>query len=92
MYLGKLVELADKESVLSRPQHPYTQALMRSVPIPDPHLKRERGKPTAGEVPSPLNPPPGCRFHTRCPMAEERCRVEEPPSARSPPAITPPAT
>jgi len=79
MYLGKLVELADKESVLSRPQHPYTQALMRSVPIPDPHLKRERGKPTAGEVPSPLNPPPGCRFHTRCPMAEERCRAEEPP-------------
>ena len=79
MYLGKLVELADKESVLSRPQHPYTQALMRSVPIPDPHLKRERGKPTAGEVPSPLNPPPGCRFHTRCPMAEDRCRVEEPP-------------
>ena len=79
MYLGKLVELADKEIVLSRPQHPYTQALMRSVPIPDPHLKRERGKPTAGEVPSPLNPPPGCRFHTRCPMAEDRCRVEEPP-------------
>ena len=78
MYLGKLVELADKESVLARPQHPYTQALMRSVPIPDPHLKRERGKPTAGEVPSPLKPPPGCRFHPRCPMAEERCRVEEP--------------
>ena len=78
MYLGKLVELADKESVLARPQHPYTQALMRSVPVPDPHLKRERGKPTAGEVPSPLKPPPGCRFHPRCPMAEERCRVEEP--------------
>ena len=78
MYLGKLVELADKESVLARPQHPYTQALMRSVPVPDPHLKRERGKPTAGEVPSPLKPPPGCRFHPRCPMAEERCRVDEP--------------
>ena len=78
MYLGKLVELADKESVLARPQHPYTQALMRSVPIPDPKLKRERGKPTAGEVPSPLKPPSGCRFHPRCPMAEERCRVEEP--------------
>ena len=78
MYLGKLVEMADKESVLARPQHPYTQALMRSVPIPDPKLKRERGKPTAGEVPSPLKPPPGCRFHTRCPMAEERCRVDEP--------------
>ena len=78
MYLGKLVELADKESGLARPQHPYTQALMRSVPIPDPHLKRQRGKPTAGEVPSPLKPPPGCRFHPRCPLAEERCRVEEP--------------
>ena len=78
MYLGKLVELADKESVLTRPQHPYTQALMGSVPIPNPHLRRGRGKPTAGEMPSPLKPPPGCRFHTRCPLAEARCRTDEP--------------
>ena len=83
MYLGKLVEMADKESVLARPQHPYTQALMRSVPIPDPKLKRERGKPTAGEVPSPLKPPPGCRFHTRCPMAEERCKRRRAGDARN---------
>ena len=78
MYLGKLVELADKESVLTRPQHPYTQALMGSVPIPNPHLRRGRGKPTAGEMPSPLKPPPGCRFHTRCRLAEARCRTDEP--------------
>ncbi len=78
MYLGKLVELADRASLFREPQHPYTRALLSAIPIPDPDLKRERTILT-GDVPSPLHPPAGCRFHTRCPQAEERCREEEPP-------------
>jgi len=77
MYLGKIVELADKSTLFANPRHPYTQALFSSIPIPDPTVPRGTGI-IQGDVPSPLNPPSGCRFHTRCPHAEERCRVEEP--------------
>jgi oligopeptide/dipeptide ABC transporter ATP-binding protein len=77
MYLGKIVELTDKRSLFTNPQHPYTDALLSAVPVPDPQIQRKRVI-LLGDVPSPINPPPGCRFHTRCPYAEERCRVEEP--------------
>ena len=77
MYLGRIVELADTASLFERPQHPYTVALLSAVPVPDPRSARKRII-LSGDVPSPVDPPPGCRFHTRCPLAEARCRVEVP--------------
>ena len=77
MYLGKMVELTGREELYRDPLHPYTKALMSAIPIPDPTLKRERTI-LKGDVPSPLNPPKGCRFHPRCPVAIERCSRDEP--------------
>jgi oligopeptide/dipeptide ABC transporter ATP-binding protein len=77
MYLGRIVELAETESLFAHPQHPYTVALLSAVPVPDPRSSRKRII-LSGDVPSPVDPPPGCRFHTRCPLAEARCRVEVP--------------
>lgn len=77
MYLGRIVELADVRSLFARPQHPYTEALLSAVPLPRPGAVRTRVI-LAGDVPSPINPPGGCRFHTRCPHAQARCRIEEP--------------
>jgi oligopeptide/dipeptide ABC transporter ATP-binding protein len=77
MYLGRIVEYTDKRTLFTSPLHPYTEALLSAVPIPDPTVKRKKVI-LQGDVPSPINPPKGCHFHTRCPYAEERCRVETP--------------
>ena len=77
MYLGRLVEYADKRTIFTSPKHPYTEALLAAVPVPDPAIKRDK-RVVQGDVPSPMRPPPGCHFHTRCPYAVERCKVEVP--------------
>jgi oligopeptide/dipeptide ABC transporter ATP-binding protein len=80
MYLGKIVEHATTEELLERPLHPYTMALLSATPIPDPKIARTRRRiPITGEIPSPLNPPKGCRFSTRCPYSESKCFSDEPP-------------
>ena len=79
MYLGKIVELADRETLYNNPMHPYTKSLIASVPIPDPSLARKKKRQVLqGDVPSPSNPPSGCRFHTRCSEVMEKCKREEP--------------
>jgi len=77
MYLGQIVEIAARDDIFARPRHPYTRALIAAAPVPDPRANRERII-LEGDVPSPANPPPGCRFHTRCPFAFDRCRTEAP--------------
>jgi len=77
MYLGKIVELADRKTLFGTPHHPYTRALLSAVPVPDPTVKRQRII-LHGDVPSPINPPSGCRFHTRCPFVFDRCKIDEP--------------
>jgi oligopeptide/dipeptide ABC transporter ATP-binding protein len=79
MYLGKLVEHADADTLYEHPRHPYTGALLAAVPVPDPFVGGEEPEPPEGDVPSPTDPPPACRFHPRCPKARERCREVEPP-------------
>ena len=78
MYLGKLVEVGTSAQICLAPKHPYTQALLSAVPVPDPAAKKQRIV-LRGDVPTAINPPSGCRFHTRCPIAVDRCKIEEPP-------------
>lgn len=78
MFLGKVVELGNCEEIFEQPLHPYTSFLMNAAPVPNPKLRNRARLLLEGEVPSPMNPPPGCRFHTRCPYVQEICRVEEP--------------
>ena len=77
MYLGRIVEIGPTLEVLENPKHPYTKALLSVVPVPNPRLRRQRTI-LQGETPNPINPPPGCRFHPRCPVAEARCKLEDP--------------
>jgi oligopeptide transport system ATP-binding protein len=82
MYLGKVVEIADRDTIYANPQHPYTQALLAVVPVPDPEVERRRRRaPIKGDIPNPAHPPEGCRFNTRCPLAFDRCFKEQPPLA-----------
>ncbi len=85
MYLGRIVELGPAADVIERPRHPYTRALVSAIPVPDPESERRRQRIVLpGDPPSPINPPPGCAFHPRCPFAQERCRLAVPPLDRLP--------
>lgn len=84
MYLGVMMEIAESDEIYKHPLHPYTEALFSAIPVPNPAVKRERII-LQGDVPSPVNPPSGCRFHTRCPIAQEQCKVERPPLKESQP-------
>jgi len=87
MYLGRIVEITDRESLYRNPRHPYTEALLSAIPMPDPDRPRNRAL-LQGEIPSPLNPPPGCHFHPRCPIAEQGlCDVEVPDLMDVPDAV-----
>ena len=92
MYAGKIVELATADALYREPRHPYAAALLSAAPVTDPDLARQRRRMTIeGDIPSPIEPPAGCRFHPRCPLAQDRCRVEEPvlePSASDPGHVT----
>jgi oligopeptide/dipeptide ABC transporter ATP-binding protein len=80
MYLGRIVETGPVDEVALRPRHPYTEALVSAIPVPDPAVQRTRNRIVLqGDIPNPASPPPGCRFHTRCPYAMDVCRVEDPP-------------
>ena len=79
MYMGKVVEMASRDDLYRHPRHPYTKALMQSIPIPDPVIERaKRGAPLKGDLPSPMNPPSGCTFRTRCPKVQDRCAIDAP--------------
>ena len=82
MYLGKIVEYADKRTLFTNPQHPYTEALLSAVPVPNPKLKRAK-RLLQGDVPSPINPPPGCTFHTSAPTPRHAAKSKYPSSPRS---------
>ena len=78
MYLGRIVEMGTSEEIFENPSHPYTKALIASIPHADPSRAKTVRVPLEGDVPSPINPPPGCTFHTRCPVVEDRCRTQHP--------------
>jgi len=87
MYAGKIVEIAERHAIYETPVHPYTEALLSAVPVPDPKTQRARKRIAyAGEAPNPMDPPPGCRFQTRCPYVSERCRHDDPPLVERDPA------